>query len=279
VSRPEGTLKGRARAARRLFTPTLGYNLSQSPANKWEAQTRAARRSAMSMTRMTTGPAAALAAAMLMTMLPGCGSDAAPPAELLSRRGYQLEPQAACKAAGRGDVEALRLLAQAGQTPLSLVVDGDRFCLESVLVGRTAKVDLAAVLDAVKPAKGEFNRVYASSTGMTARDVPQAETLARAAGHRAVDLYAGGAVVEATPLMWAVWSDDLDAVQALLAHGADPNLASTVPMRVNSAQQQALVRVTTSPLFEAHRLQRPQIAKLLAKHGAKPRIASEQPKV
>jgi len=32
--------------------------------------------------------------------------------------------------AGRGDVEALRLLAQAGQTPRSLVVDGDRFCLE-----------------------------------------------------------------------------------------------------------------------------------------------------
>lgn len=230
----------------------------------------------MSMTRSTTVQAAVLAATALMT-LPGCGSDA-PAAEALSQRGYRLEPQAACKAAGRGDVEALRLLAQAGQTQRSLVVDGDRFCLEGALAGRAGKVDVAAVLDEVKPAKGEFNRVYASSTGMTARDVPQAEALARAAGHRAVDLYAGGAVVEATPLMWAVWSGDLDAVQALLSHGADPNLASKVPMKVNSAQQHGLVRVTTSPLFEAHRLQRATIAKALSKHGAKPHIGTEQPK-
>jgi hypothetical protein len=224
----------------------------------------------MGMTRRTTAHAAAVAAAMLIG-LPGCGSDA--PVETLSQRGYKLEPQAACKAAGRGDVEALRLLAQAGQTKRSLVADGERFCLEGALAGRSGKVDVAAVLDEIKPVRAEFNRVYASSLGMTARDVPQAEALGRAAGHRAVDLYAGGAVVEATPLMWAVWSNDLDAVQALLAHGADPNLASTVPMRVTGAAQD-LVRVSTSPLFEAHRLQRPQIAQALARHGARPHIAS-----
>jgi hypothetical protein len=224
----------------------------------------------MGMTRRTTAHAAAVAAAMLIG-LPGCGSDA--PVETLSQRGYKLEPQAACKAAGRGDVEALRLLAQAGQTKRSLVADGERFCLEGALAGRSGKVDVAAVLDELKPGKTEFNRVYASSLGMTARDVPQAEALGRAAGHRAVDLYAGGAVVEATPLMWAVWSNDLDAVQALLAHGADPNLAATVPMRVDGAAQ-GLVRVSTSPLFEAHRLQRPQIAQALARHGARPHIAS-----
>jgi hypothetical protein len=224
----------------------------------------------MGMTRRTTAHAAAVAAAMLIG-LPGCGSDA--PVETLSQRGYKLEPQAACKAAGRGDVEALRLLAQAGQTKRSLVADGERFCLEGALAGRSGKVDVAAVLDEIKPVGAEFNRVYASSLGMTARDVPQAEALGRAAGHRAVDLYAGGAVVEATPLMWAVWSNDLDAVQALLAHGADPNLAATVPMRVDGAAQ-GLVRVSTSPLFEAHRLQRPQIAQALARHGARPHIAS-----
>lgn len=224
----------------------------------------------MGMTRRTTAHAAAVAAAMLIG-LPGCGSDA--PVETLSQRGYKLEPQAACKAAGRGDVEALRLLAQAGQTKRSLVADGERFCLEGALAGRSGKVDVAAVLDELKPVRAEFNRVYASSLGMTARDVPQAEALGRAAGHRAVDLYAGGAVVEATPLMWAVWSNDLDAVQALLAHGADPNLAATVPMRVDGAAQ-GLVRVSTSPLFEAHRLQRPQIAQALARHGARPHIAS-----
>lgn len=228
----------------------------------------------MSMTRRTTAHAAAVAAAMLIG-LPGCGSGA--PAETLSQRGYKLEPQAACKAAGRGDVEALRLLAQAGQAQRSLVADGERFCLEGALAGRTGKVDVAAVLDELKPVKTEFNRVYASSLGMTARDVPQAEALGRAAGHRAVDLYAGGAVVEATPLMWAVWANDLDAVQALLAHGADPNLASTVPMRVTGAAQ-GLVRISTSPLFEAHRLQRPQIAQALAKQGAKSHIASQAPK-
>jgi hypothetical protein len=224
----------------------------------------------MGMTRRTTAHAAAVAAAMLIG-LPGCGSDA--PVETLSQRGYKLEPQAACKAAGRGDVEALRLLAQAGQTKRSLVADGERFCLEGALAGRSGKVDVAAVLDEIKPVRAEFNRVYASSLGMTARDVPQAEALGRAAGHRAVDLYAGGAVVEATPLMWAVWSNDLEAVQALLAHGADPNLAATVPMRVDGAAQ-GLVRVSTSPLFEAHRLQRPQIAQALARHGARPHVAS-----
>lgn len=223
------------------------------------------------MTGRTTAWAAALAATMLAT---GCSPDA--PAALLSERGYKLEPQAACKAAGRGDVEALRLLAQAGQTQRSLVADGDRFCLEAVLVGRAGEVDVAAVLQEVKPAKAEVNRVYASSTGMTARDVPQAEVLGRAAGHRAVDLYAGGAVVEATPLMWAVWADDLGAVQALLAQGADPNIASTVPMRVGGIAP-GLVHVSTSPLFEAHRLQRPQIAQALARHGARSHIASEAP--
>lgn len=223
------------------------------------------------MTRRTTAWAAALATTMLAA---GCGPEA--PAELLSQRGYRLEPQAACKAAGRGDVEALRLLAQAGQTQRSLVADGDRFCLEGVLAGRAGKVDVAAVLQEIKPPKAEVSRVYASSTGMTARDVPQAEALGRAAGHRAVDLYAGGAVVEATPLMWAVWANDLDAVQALLVQGADPNLASTVPMRVDSAAKE-LVRVSTSPLFEAHRLQRPQIAQALARHGARSHIATEAP--
>ncbi len=228
----------------------------------------------MSMTRRTPLQAAAMAVVLLIG-LPGCGSDT-PAADLLSQRGYKLEPQATCKAAGRGDVEALRLLAQAGQTPRSLVADGERFCLEGVLAGRAGKVDVAAVLQEVKPAKAEFNRVYASSTGMTARDVPQAEALGRAAGHRAVDLYAGGAVVEATPLMWAVWADDLDAVQALLAHGADPNLASSVPMRIDGTAR-GLVRVSTSPLFEAHRLQRRQIAQALSKHGAKSHIASRAP--
>lgn len=227
------------------------------------------------ITRSTTGAAARRSAAMALVaaLLAACGSDATAPAEALSQRGYRLEPQSACKAAGRGDVEALRLLAQAGQTPRSLVIDGDRFCLEGALIGRSARVDVAAVLDELKPARSEFNRAYASSTGMTARDVPQAEALARAAGHRAVDLYAGGAVVEATPLMWAVWADDLAAVQALLAHGADPNLAANVPMKVNSAAQ-GLVRVRTSPLFEAHRLQRTQIASLLSRHGARSQIAS-----
>lgn len=231
----------------------------------------------MSITRSTPGPATALAAATtLIAMLAGCGAGATAPAELLSQRGYKLEPQAACKAAGRGDIEALRLLAQAGQTQRSLVADGERFCLEGVLAGRAGKIDLAALLDEVKPPKAEFNRVYASSTGMTARDVPQADALARAAGHRAVDLYAGGSVVEATPLMWAVWSGDLVAVQALLAHGADPNLAAVVPMKVGQATP-GLVRVTTSPLFEAHRLQHAQIAKLLARHGARSHIGTERP--
>jgi hypothetical protein len=121
--------------------------------------------------------------ALLMALaLAACGSGDNPGATL-AERGYPADARGTCKAAGKNDLEALKLLAQAGPAARSLVLDGERFCLEAALVGRAhPKVDVAAVLEHVKPAKAEFNRVYASSTGMTARDVPQAETLARGGG-------------------------------------------------------------------------------------------------
>jgi Ankyrin repeat len=215
------------------------------------------------------------AAAAAAVGLAGCGISEAAPKESLAQRGYAINAEGACKAAARGDVDALRLLAQAGQAQRSLVIDGERFCLESALIARGgAKVDAAAVINEVKPAQAELNRAYASSTGMTARDVPQAEALARAAGHRAADLYTGGAVVEATPLMLAVWSGNQEAVQAMLAHGANPNLVSVVPVKAVTEQTQVVVRIIASPLFEAQRLRHDGIAKLLGQHGAKSLVAS-----
>ena len=39
----------------------------------------------------------------------------------------------------------------------------------------------------------------------------------------------------------------------------------------------ALVHISTTPLFEAHRLQKPQIAKALSQRGAKAQIAALKP--
>jgi hypothetical protein len=216
-------------------------------------------------------------------LLAACGG--AEPAQALAQLGYKPGPESACRAASKGDVAALKLMAQAGQAVRSLVVDGDRFCLESALAGRAGKVDVAAVIGEVKPAAAELNHAYASAIGMTARDVPQADALTRAAGHRGENFYAGGKVVEATPLMLAVWAGDTMAVQSLLEHGADPNLPSRIPVQVKggdtsvSAQAVApntLVNISATPLFEAHRLQRAQIAKLLAQRGAKALITSQK---
>jgi Ankyrin repeat len=218
-----------------------------------------------------------ISALCLTLPLAACGSGEAP-TQALAQRGYQADAHSTCKAAAKGDMDALKLLSQVGPAAQSLVLDGERFCLEAALTGRhPTKLDVAAVLGHVQPTKAEFNRVYASSVGMTARDVPQADVLARAAGQRATDLYADGAVVEATPLMWAVWSGDLASVQVMLSQGADPNLAAIVPVRV-AAGSAGLVRIRTTPLFEAHRLNQVQIAKLLTQHGAKPQVGTDKPK-
>jgi hypothetical protein len=224
----------------------------------------------------------ALVAASLLA-LAACGSD--DPAQALAKLGYKQGHEGACQAAGKGDIAALKLMAQTGQATRSLVIDGDRFCLESALAGRAGKVNVAAVMGEIKPAATELNRAYASAIGMTARDVPQPDTLTRAAGHRGENFYAGGKVVAATPLMLAVWANDAAAVQSLLDHGADPNLPSHIPVQVQSGQSaagaqaigtSALVQISATPLFEAHRLQKPQIAKLLSQRGAKALISSQK---
>jgi hypothetical protein len=233
---------------------------------------------------MTTSSTTLATAATLF--LAACGAGDVNPVQALAKLGYKPGGEGACQAAGKGDIAAVKLMLQAGQTARSLVVDGDRFCLEGVLAGRAGKVDVAAVIAEVRPSAADLNRAYASAIGMTARDVPQADALTRAAGHRGENFYAGGKVVEATPLMLAVWSGNAAAVQSLLEHGADPNLPSRVPVQIQSGQSaagaqavtgNAVVHISTTPLFEAHRLQKPQIAKLLTQRGAKALITSQQP--
>ena len=218
--------------------------------------------------------------------LAGCGSSADSTAAHLAAKGYSVTAEHWCRAACSGDVEALRLFARTSVATQSLVLDGDRFCLEAALVGQPRqRADIGAVLDELKPGKKVLNRAYASSTGKTAQDVPDADQLARAAGHRATSLFAGGRVIEATPLMWAVWANDAAAVQALLDHGADPNLRSHIPIMVGAAlnggkaqlSSSELVRIAANPLFEALRLRRDPIAQLLTRHGAKPHVSSSKP--
>jgi hypothetical protein len=227
----------------------------------------------------------AMLLACSLPLLAACGAGDADPAKALAQRGYSLTPASLCKAMGQGDVTALQLAAKAGQGPRSLL-DGDRLCIESALVGKSGKVDVAAILGAVNPPAAELQRTYASGIGMTARDVPQADLLARAAGHTGQNFYVGGKVIKATPLMLAVWANDAAAVQSLLERGADPNVPSKIPLQVQGGQSSAaahsvahsaLIHISATPLFEAYRLQRQSVAKLLAQRGAKAHIASQKP--
>jgi ankyrin repeat protein len=86
--------------------------------------------------------------------------------------------------------------------------------------------------------------------------------------------------------MLAVWSGNAGAVQSLLEHGADPNVPSRIPVQVKGGDSSAaafnvapnaLLHISATPLFEAHRLQHTQIAKLLAQRGAKAHVATTQP--
>ena len=180
------------------------------------------------MPHSSHGRWAALAQASIATAalacaagLSGCGVNAASATEDLKARGYGADAKSVCKAAGAGDVSALRLLAQAGIPTGSLVIDSERFCLEPALIGRGGKVDVGAVLAKLKPAKAELDRSYASATGMTARDIPQAEQL--------VAVHVSGkelVLISANPLFEAHRLQHGKIAQLLTSRGGKPTLSS-----------------------------------------------------
>ena len=78
--------------------------------------------------------------------------------------------------------------------------------------------------------------------------------------------------MRATPLMFAVWGHNTEAVDALLSRSVDPNLPSKV-MVMDEKDIMNLSTVIISPLAEAKRLRLPEIETLLVAHGAKARIS------
>ena len=69
----------------------------------------------------------------------------------------------------------------------------------------------------------------------------------------------------ATPLMYAVWADNLPAAETLLTKGADANQTS----RFDYALGTRMASVAISPLAEAQRLGRPALEEKLRAAGAR----------
>ena len=194
------------------------------------------------------------------------------PAEALAKLGYTTSDTDICKAATAGNTQAMALFAGAGVTSPSFAQGlGDgfiAFCLEPLLLQTGRAVPLHTVFTHLPPRLVELNRRYPSSVMATALGpFHDFRGLINAAGLRFIkkERFLGA---RATPLMFAVWGDNAEAVEALLSRGVDPNLPSKV-LVADEKDALNLFTVIVSPLAEARRLRLPQIEKLLVSQSAK----------
>lgn len=194
------------------------------------------------------------------------------PAEALAKLGYTTSDTDICKAATAGNTQAMALFAGAGVTSPSFAQGlGDgfiAFCLEPLLLQTGRAVPLHTVFTHLPPRLVELNRRYPSSVMATALGpFHDFRGLINAAGLRFIkkERFLGA---RATPLMFAVWGDNAEAVEALLSRGVDPNLPSKV-LVADEKDALNLFTVIVSPLAEARRLRLPQIEKLLMSQSAK----------
>lgn len=194
------------------------------------------------------------------------------PAEALAKLGYTTSDGDVCKAATAGNTQAMALFAGAGVTSPSFAQGlGDgfiAFCLEPLLLQTGRPVPLHTVFAHLPPRLVEMNRRYQSSVMATELGpFHDFRGLINAAGLRFInkERFLG---VRATPLMFAVWGANAEAVETLLSRGVDPNLPSKV-MVADEKDALNLFTVIVSPLAEARRLRLPQIEKLLMSQSAR----------
>ena len=198
------------------------------------------------------------------------------PAEALAKMGYTTSDSDVCKAATAGNEQAMAMFAGAGVTSPSFAQGlGDgfiAFCLEPLLMKTGRSVPIDTVFSYLPPRLLELNKRYQSQVlGAELKPFEDFRGLINAAGLRFIkkERFLG---VRATPLMFAVWGHNTEAVDALLSRGVDPNLPSKV-MVMDEKDIMNLSTVIISPLAEAKRLRLPEIETLLVALGAKARIS------
>lgn len=193
----------------------------------------------------------------------------ATPAELLAGLGYGTSDEEKCRAISEGAAKALQLMEQisAFKARLSVALGGGQhaLCIEEALSEPSRGVAVARALDAVKVSAEDINRLYVAQTISSAesdalRPLEVLATLGIEADPRSRLTSA-----RATPLMYAVWGDNLAAADALLAKGADANVTS----RFDYALGNKMTSVAISPLAEAQRLGRSALEAKLRTVGAR----------
>ncbi|MFI8616367.1 hypothetical protein ACIGHN_12775 [Acidovorax sp. NPDC077693] len=193
----------------------------------------------------------------------------ATPAEMLAGMGYGTSDYDVCRAISAGAIKALQLMERLVEfkARLSVALGGGQYalCIEEALAEPTRGPAVARALQAIEVSAEDVNRLYVAQTigsGNSAalRPLEVLATLGIDNGPRARLTSA-----RATPLMYAIWADNLPAAEALLAKGADANQ----PSRFDYALGTRMASVAVSPLAEAQRLVRPALEKKLRAAGAR----------
>ena len=193
--------------------------------------------------------------------------------EALAELGYAAGDAETCRALAAGDVRALSLMLQMRPTlTISSPLGGGQsaLCVEEALLTPSSGTSIAAGLDQAKFITGDLNRLYISQRidptaplNLRALDILQALGIDSA---KHVHLSA----VRATPLQFAVWGNNLSAVEALLRLGSDPNLGGHLDYGVGVR----MLTISVSPLEEATRLGFTTVAEKLRASGANMEVKS-----
>lgn len=194
------------------------------------------------------------------------------PAEALADLGFNAGAEDTCRAVSTGAVNVLQLMQklQEFKTSLSVVLGGGQYalCIEEALLDARRGVAVARALSQIEVRAEDVNRLYVaqtigagSSEALRPLDVLATVGLATETRSRLMS-------ARATPLMYSVWGNNMPAVEALLAQGADANQSSRFDYSVGTR----MTSVAISPMAEAQRLGRSALEKRLRAAGARAEI-------
>ncbi len=193
----------------------------------------------------------------------------ATPAELLAQMGYGTGDNDVCRAISTAAVKALQLMQQIAEfkARLAVALGGGQYalCIEEALAEPARGPAVARALQEIDISPEDVSRLYVAQTIGSGNSgaLRPLEVLATLGIER--DPRARLTSARATPLMYAVWADNLPVAEALLAKGADANQTS----RFDYALGTKMTSVAVSPLAEAQRLGRPTLQEMLRAAGAR----------
>lgn len=267
--RPADTIEGRMRAALRAVKENRSFAtivLLMVAGAAFSSYSRLIRErqgaEALARVEAHTGVAAAEASKAASAALEGQQTSAEilrrvssekTPQERLQALGVVMTDAGLCEAAMNARPVVLTLMAQESIHPGTLVQNG-QFCLERVLrEGPLQPRDWDQVLTAVAARSHELNRAYEAEAEV---DIPKLDRLLETLHLAESSKHTRGwkpivVEVQATPLMWTVWSGNAEASKALLRHGAGAQALSSISV---VAAGGGVVRVKLTPASEAQRL-------------------------